>query len=114
MPSTVDQPDEERVDGRDARWAAHRHSRRSELVKTARRAVHHHGTEISMDDLAEEMGTSKSIIYRYFTDMLGMQGAVGLAVLEDMRGALEAESILVIRHHTSIDDMVRLYASVFQ
>src|SRR5690625_1819232 len=112
MPSTVDQPDEERVDGRDARWAAHRHSRRSELVKAARRAVHHHGPEISMDDLAAEMGTSKSIIYRYFTDKSGLQGAVGSAVLEDLRGALEAVTEQVIRPRERIAAMVGVYVEV--
>jgi len=73
MPST---PAEDRVDGRDARWAEHRSSRRAELVRAARRAVHHRGPDLSMDDLAAEIGTSKSIIYRYFSDKSGLQGAV--------------------------------------
>ncbi|WP_418607764.1 TetR/AcrR family transcriptional regulator [Georgenia sp. SUBG003] len=76
-------------DGRATRWADHRAARRAELVRAARRAVHHRGPDLSMDDIATEIGTSKSILYRYFTDKTGLQVAVGQAVLGRMREALE-------------------------
>ena len=103
-----------RVDGRDARWAEHRSSRRNELVRAARRAVHHRGHELSMDELAAEMGTSKSIIYRYFTDKSGLQAAVGAAVLEDLRGALEEVTSRLTRPKDRIGAMVEVYAQIVE
>jgi AcrR family transcriptional regulator len=41
-----------------------------------------------MDEIASHIGTSKSIVYRYFTDKAGLQGAVGELVLEAVRDAL--------------------------
>jgi AcrR family transcriptional regulator len=76
------------VDGRARRWDGHRIERRRELARAARRAVHHHGPALSMDELAAHIGTSKSIVYRYFTDKAGLQGAVGELVLDAVRDAL--------------------------
>src|SRR5690606_41652154 len=87
MPTTSSADDAARVDGRDARWAAHRSSRRAELVRAARRAVHRRGPHLSLVDLAAEIGTAKSILYRYFTDKSDLQGAVGTAVPDDIRRA---------------------------
>lgn len=42
-----------------------------------------------MDELAASMGTSKSIVYRYFTDKSGLQAAVGHAVLDEFADALQ-------------------------
>lgn len=103
-----------RVDGRDARWAEHRSSRRAELVHAARRAVHHRGPDLSMDDLAAEIGTSKSIIYRYFTDKSGLQSAVGAAVIEDLRGALGEVSERVTRPRDRIAAMVDVYLGIVE
>jgi len=74
-------------DGRSTRWDAHRTERRAELCHAARRAVHHRGPDLSMDEMATAMGTSKSIVYRYFTDKSGLQAAVGTAVLDEMADA---------------------------
>ncbi|WP_324649352.1 TetR/AcrR family transcriptional regulator [Georgenia sp. H159] len=114
MPSTPAEDDDVRVDGRDARWAAHRSSRRAELVRAARRAVHHRGPDLSMDDLAAEIGTSKSIIYRYFTDKSGLQGAVGAAVIEDLRAALGEVSGRVTRPRDRIAAMVDVYLGIVE
>ncbi|PYF98411.1 transcriptional regulator, TetR family [Georgenia satyanarayanai] len=103
-----------RVDGRDARWAEHRSSRRAELVRAARRAVHHRGPDLSMDDLAAEIGTSKSIIYRYFTDKSGLQGAVGAAVIDDLRAALGEVGERVTRPRDRIAAMVDVYLGIVE
>lgn len=76
------------TDGRARRWDGHRVERRRELARAARRAVHHHGAALSMDEIATHIGTSKSILYRYFTDKAGLQVAVGELVLEAVRDAL--------------------------
>lgn len=76
-------------DGRSTRWADHRTARRTELVRAARRAVHHHGPDVSMEQIAQAAGTSKSIVYRYFVDKSGLQVAVGETVVGEMHAALE-------------------------
>lgn len=42
-----------------------------------------------MDDIATHAGTSKSIMYRYFTDKTGLQQAVSEEVMQQIREALE-------------------------
>lgn len=99
----------ERVDGRDARWAAHRSSRRAELVREARRAVHRLGPELSMDELAGQLGTSKSIVYRYFTDKSGLQAAVGAAVIDDLREVIAEATAGLTRPRELIAAMIDVY-----
>lgn len=81
------------VDGRDARWAAHRITRRQELVEHALRAIRHHGAGVGMDEIAAQAGTSKTVIYRHFGDRAGLYAAVGEAVhayiLSDLTTALQ-------------------------
>lgn len=76
------------ADGRSTRWDDHRLARRAELARAARKLVHHQGPDVSMDDLAAAAGTSKSIVYRYFTDKTGVQLAVAEEVVADIRAAL--------------------------
>lgn len=72
-------------DGRSARWDAHRTARRLELIKLARRAIHQLGPGASMDDIATQAKTSKSVFYRYFGDKDGLRHAVGEYVIGKFR-----------------------------
>ncbi len=78
----------EAADGRSTRWADHREARYAELVRIARKTVHRQGPDVSMEEIAAAAGTSKSIVYRYFTDKRGLQAAVAEAVVLDIRNAL--------------------------
>lgn len=55
-------------DGRTTRWAAHRRRRREELVTAALRAITAKGAGVGMDEVAAAAGTSKTVLYRHFTD----------------------------------------------
>ncbi|HET8599753.1 MAG TPA: TetR family transcriptional regulator [Segeticoccus sp.] len=78
------------IDGRDARWAAHRRSRRRELVEAALRAVREHGAGVGMDEIAAAASTSKTVVYRHLGDRAGLHAAVVAAVDEQILGDLHA------------------------
>lgn len=97
------------ADGRSTRWAGHRLARRAELVHAARRAVHRHGPDASMDDIAATAGTSKSIVYRYFVDKPGLQMAVGAAVVEQMHTAMEEAVRTAATPREALHAMIDIY-----
>lgn len=96
-------------DGRSRRWDAHRAERRADLCRAARRAVHKRGPDLSMDEIAAAMGTSKSIVYRYFTDKSGLQAAVGQDVLDEIADALEAAARASGTAQERVRAMVEVY-----
>lgn len=99
------------ADGRSTRWEAHREQRRAELSRAARKAVHRGGPDLSMDEMAAAMGTSKSIVYRYFTDKSGLQAAVGQEVLDEIADALAAASRAEGTAQQRMRAMVEIYVS---
>jgi AcrR family transcriptional regulator len=101
-------------DGRSTRWEDHREARRAELVRVARRVVHHGGPDASMDDIAAAAGTSKSIVYRYFTDKDGLQLAVASAVVTDIRDALDAAATGASTPRDALRGMVDTYLAMIE
>jgi AcrR family transcriptional regulator len=99
-------------DGRSTRWDDHREARRADLVQTARRVVHHLGPDVSMDDIAAAAGTSKSIVYRYFTDKQGLQVAVAEAVVADIRAALADAAHAATTPREALRQMVATYLAM--
>lgn len=87
----VDKVRTERVDGRSTRWIAHREKRRALLLDKAREVLAATGHEVAMDELASAMGTSKSILYRYFDDRGGLREALAQEVREELTATLVAE-----------------------
>ena len=87
---TASQQLEPSGDGRSARWDAHRTSRRLELIKLARRAIHQLGPNASMEDIAAQAKTSKSVFYRYFGDKDGLRHGVGEYVIHKFRAGVIA------------------------
>lgn len=102
------------VDGRSARWDDHREARREELVHVARRLVHHRGPDVSMDEIAAAAGTSKSIVYRYFTDKSGLQLAVAEAVVHDIRDALAQAADAAPTPREALRGMVATYLAMIE
>lgn len=64
------------TDGRSARWDEHRLARRRELVESTLAAIRRHGAGVGMDEVAAAAGTSKTVVYRHFTDRAGLYAAV--------------------------------------
>ncbi|MBO0854201.1 MAG: TetR/AcrR family transcriptional regulator [Nocardia sp.] len=57
-----------RVDGRKRRWHQHKIERKEELVDGTLAAIRTRGSDIGMDEIAAEIGVSKTVLYRYFSD----------------------------------------------
>ena len=99
------------TDGRAARWQDHRVSRREELIQLARRAIHRLGPGVSMDEIASEAATSKSVIYRYFGGKDGLRQAVGQDVVQRLAvevvgaGRLERDPV------AALSAMIHIYLS---
>ncbi|SDS92646.1 TetR/AcrR family transcriptional regulator [Paraoerskovia marina] len=102
------------VDGRSTRWDDHRAARRAELVHAARKVVHKNGPAVSMDEIATASGTSKSIIYRYFDDKVGLQVAVGNSVGEAMHDALATAAAAAGTPERALRAMVRVYLEMVE
>ena len=83
------------TDGRSTRWDEHRTQRRTELVDATIRAVRAHGPAVGMDEIAAMAGTSKTVVYRHFTDRAGLYAAVAERVesliTRDVRGAVDGD-----------------------
>ncbi|QCB95138.1 TetR family transcriptional regulator [Cellulomonas shaoxiangyii] len=102
------------ADGRSTRWADHREARRAELLRVARRTVHHRGPDVSMEEIAAAAGTSKSIVYRYFTDKTGLQIAVAEAVVLQIQGALEGVLRVAPTPRDGLRAMVAVYLEMIE
>ena len=65
-----------KTDGRKRRWHQHKVERRTELVDGALEAIRQRGRDVSMEEIAAEIGVSKTVLYRYFVDKNDLTTAV--------------------------------------
>ncbi len=65
-----------KTDGRKRRWHRHKVERRNELIDGTIEAIRRHGRFLSMDEIAAEIGVSKTVLYRYFVDKNDLTSAV--------------------------------------
>jgi AcrR family transcriptional regulator len=75
-------------DRRDSRWDEHRRERRRQLVDATVAAVGRHGAGVGMEEIAAEAGTSKTVVYRHFTDRTELYVAVCNRVAEQLLSRL--------------------------
>ncbi|QTG80110.1 TetR/AcrR family transcriptional regulator [Arthrobacter crystallopoietes] len=102
-------PGQPAADGRSARWDAHRATRRRELIRAARQAVHRLGPDASMEEIAAAAGTSKPVFYRYFGDKAGLQRAVGEVVIGRMQIKLQEAAETATTAREGLRAMVSVY-----
>jgi AcrR family transcriptional regulator len=69
-------PTPAKTDGRKRRWHQHKVDRRNELVDGTLDAIRLRGSNVSMDEIAAEIGVSKTVLYRYFVDKNDLTTAV--------------------------------------
>lgn len=80
-PATEDAPPTKQ-DGRKRRWHEHKIARREELVDGTINAIRTRGHDIGMDEIAAEIGVSKTVLYRYFTDKNDLTSATMMRYVE--------------------------------
>ncbi len=91
------QPGTVKIDGRKRRWHQHKVNRRNELVDGTLEAIRTRGRDVSMDEIAAEIGVSKTVLYRYFVDKNDLTTAVMMrfaqtTLIPNMAAALSANS----------------------
>lgn len=65
-----------KTDGRKRRWHQHKVERRNGLIDGTIEAIRRRGRYVSMDEIAGEIGVSKTVLYRYFVDKNDLTTAV--------------------------------------
>jgi len=65
-----------KTDGRKRRWHQHKVERRNDLIDGTIEAIRRRGQYVSMDEIAGEIGVSKTVLYRYFVDKNDLTTAV--------------------------------------
>ena len=71
--------------------------------------VHEIGPDISMEEIAVGLGTSKSVLYRYFGDKNGLQAALGSYTLARTRRKLLDASLSATSAAQALEAMMRTY-----
>ncbi len=74
--------DDAKTDGRKRRWEGHKEARRTELVDSTLAAVRTLGADAGMDEIAAEIGVSKTVLYRYFSDKNDLTTAAMMRFIE--------------------------------
>jgi AcrR family transcriptional regulator len=63
-------------DGRRLRWAQHRARRRAAFVEAGMRTIDRDGPAASAEQIADEAGVSRTVLYRYFRDLEDLRQAI--------------------------------------
>ncbi|BBX24175.1 TetR family transcriptional regulator [Mycolicibacter terrae] len=84
-----------KTDGRKRRWHQHKVDRRNDLTDGTIEAIRRRGRYVSMDEIAAEIGVSKTVLYRYFVDKNDLTTAVMMrfaqtTLIPNMAAALSA------------------------
>src|SRR5262249_19576221 len=74
-----------KMDGRKRRWHQHKVERRNELVDGTIDAIRRQSGSLSMDEIAPEIGVSKTVPYRYFDKKNALPPAVRRRVTQTTR-----------------------------
>ena len=75
----------------------------------ARKVIHEDGPDVTMEAIASASGTSKSVMYRYFTDKDELKAAIGAAILSRLDRKLAGAVTHTDDFETTIGNVVRIY-----
>jgi AcrR family transcriptional regulator len=81
-------------DGRRLRWAQHRARRRGAFVDAGVRAIDRYGPAASAEQIADEAGVSRTVLYRYFRDLEDLRQAIAEHVVDAVVGSVLPSLVL--------------------
>ena len=98
-----------KTDGRQARWDGHNQARRQHILDAAVSvlAASEQGAEVHVQQIADQAGLSRTVVYRHFTDRADLDAAVQGRILELLRAELvpalsfEGTPVAIIRRIVS-------------
>ncbi len=98
-------------DGRQARWDKHNQERRQQILDAALAVVEagEPGAEFHVQQIAEQAGLNRSVIYRHFADRADLDRAIQAAILEDLSTRLLPAVTLDGTVHEIIERAVSTY-----
>ncbi|HET9874653.1 MAG TPA: TetR/AcrR family transcriptional regulator [Mycobacterium sp.] len=99
-----------KTDGRKRRWHQHKVERRNELIDGTIEAIRRRGRYVSMDEIAGEIGVSKTVLYRYFVDKNDLTTAVmmrfaQITLIPNMAAALSSD----VDGFDLVRELIRVY-----
>ncbi len=108
--ASAPEPAAAKIDGRKRRWHQHKVERRNELVDGTLEAIRTRGRDVSMEEIAAEIGVSKTVLYRYFVDKNDLTTAVMMRFVQtilipNMAAALSTD----LDGYTMIREITRVY-----
>lgn len=74
-----------------------------------RRSVAELGPDISMDQISLATGTSKTVLYRYFSDRAGLESAMGKWAMKTIRAQLDHASAQGSSPKESLESMISAF-----
>lgn len=72
------------LDGRAVRWQQHNDERRRRIVEAAIELTEQAGRDVTLQEIGERAGLSRSVVYRHFADRRELDLAVQARVLEGL------------------------------
>jgi len=102
---------DERPDGRQVRWDAHKASRREVIIEAALAASEQAGAGVvvPLQDIAERAGVVRTVVYRHFNDRAELDHAMQQRALEMLRDAVTDSLLLEGSIADIIERVVRSY-----
>ena len=73
-------------DGRQARWDRHNAERRRDIISAALTVIEagEPGAEVQVQQIAQQAGLSRTVVYRHFSDRADLDRAVQAAIIEQL------------------------------
>lgn len=86
----------ERVDGRRARWDDHKRERRTAIIDAAIELIEQHapGTEVHVQEIADRAGIARPVLYRHFADRSDLDKAVQSRAIEMILDEMDLAAML--------------------
>ncbi|MFJ4654902.1 TetR/AcrR family transcriptional regulator [Nocardia sp. NPDC088792] len=76
------------ADGRSTRWNGHKARRRADMLDAAVTVIEEHGTEISVQQIADRLRVPRPVVYRHFDGRADLDEAIRRHILESLLAEL--------------------------